>query len=186
MSNIDEAHFMAQRNQFRKILAFTQTVLAILSGGWGLWVRNDILSRPFVLGTTGWESTARFHVWPWPLKFAAVLNMPAILAGTLVSWPLVALLPALPVSPSNLIVISFVFLQWYWIGSWLDQRRVAHKKNAIGQWIVLVAFVAICAAASSIPYIIGGYVSYFPAGILIWLITAVGMAAANLPRKRDI
>src|ERR1019366_6599273 len=98
VSNIDEAQLMAQINQFRKILPFTQIGLAILFGGWGLWIRNAILSRPFVLGMNGWKSTARFHVWPWPFKFAVVLNLPAFLAGALVSWPLDALRPGLPES----------------------------------------------------------------------------------------
>jgi hypothetical protein len=177
---------MDRESHFRKILPTLQTIVAVAFGGWGLWVRNAILSRPFVLGMTGWESTARFHVWPWPYKFAAVLNMPALLAGALVSWPFNALLPVLSGSLSVLLTLLFVFFLWYWIGSWLDQGRFAHKsKSGVkGQWTLVVAFVAICAAASSIPQSIGGHVSFFPAGILIWLIAAIGMAPAIVRQKR--
>jgi hypothetical protein len=187
VSNTDEIHLMALEIQFRKILPISQTALAILFGGWGLWVRNSILSRPFVLGMTGWESTARFHVWPWPLKFATVLNMPAFLAGALASWPLDALRPGLPESVSILPVLPFVYLLWYWIGLWLDQRRRADKNKIAmkGQWIWLLVFIAICAAGSSIPESVGGHVSYLPSGIVIWLFAAIGMAASKVSRKHD-
>ena len=33
-----------------------------------------------------WDTTARFHVWPWPYKFAFVSNFPAFMAGSLLSW----------------------------------------------------------------------------------------------------
>ena len=73
---------MALGIQFRKLLPITQTVLAAFFGGWGLWLRNEYLSHysPF-----GWNSTERFHVWPWPYKFAVVSNMPALFAGGLIS-----------------------------------------------------------------------------------------------------
>jgi hypothetical protein len=63
---------MAQRTQFRKVLAVSQTVLATICGGLGLWLRNSVLSRPLWGNSTGWESTLRFHYWPF--KFAAILT----------------------------------------------------------------------------------------------------------------
>jgi hypothetical protein len=33
-----------------------------------------------------WDTMARFHIWPWPYKFAVILSMPAFVAGMLVSW----------------------------------------------------------------------------------------------------
>jgi hypothetical protein len=81
VSNIAGAQLMTQRIQFRKVLPIFQTALAAILGGWGLWLRNSILNLSFFGDDTLWNSTARFHVWPWPFKFAVVLNMPAFLAG---------------------------------------------------------------------------------------------------------
>jgi len=173
-------------NQFRRILPISQTVVAMFFGGWGLWARNAILSRPFLGNSTGWDSTARFHVWPWPFKFVAVLNMPAFLTGSLLSWPLDALRPGLPESVSILPVLLCVPLLWYWVGSWLDRRRNAEKTSNAprGQWILLFVFTSICAVSSSIPESVGGYVGYVPAGMAIWLIAAIGMAAFKVRRKQ--
>lgn len=176
---------MAQGTQFRTILPISQTALAIIFGGWGLWLRNSILSRPFWGESTLWDSTARFHVWPWPFKFAAVLNMPAFLAGSLLSLPLDALRPGLPEWVSILPVLPLVALLWYCIGRWLDQERRADKSpNTVkGQWIALLLFAAICAAASSIPERIGGYTSYLLLGIAVWTIAAIGLRAWAFFRK---
>ena len=64
---------MTFRRRFRWILPTCQVPLAALFGGWGLWLRNQILSHDYLFGS-GWNSTARFHVWPWPYKFAVVTN----------------------------------------------------------------------------------------------------------------
>src|ERR1035438_1810813 len=53
---------MAFRGQFCRILPASQVALAALFGGWGLWQRNQILSHDYLFGT-GWNSTARFHIW---------------------------------------------------------------------------------------------------------------------------
>jgi len=99
--------FMIQGRQFRRILPIAQTAVAMFFGGWGLCARNSILSRPFWGNSTGWDSTARFHVWPWPFKFAAVLNKPAFLTGALLSWLFDALRPGLPESISYLPVLFY-------------------------------------------------------------------------------
>jgi cation transport ATPase len=178
---------MVQESQFHRILPVLQTALAMFFGGWGLWVRNSILSRPFWGNSTSWDSTLRFHVWPWPLKFAAVLNMPAFLAGGLLSWPLPALQsPGLSETVLYLPVLLFVPLLWYLVGSWLDQMRGAHKNRSAvkGKWMLVIIFGAICAALASIPDSVGGYVSYFPSGIVIWLIAVIGMVRSMVSRKR--
>lgn len=41
---------MVQGSQFRKVLPVLQTALAVFFGGWGLWLRNSVLSRPFLGG----------------------------------------------------------------------------------------------------------------------------------------
>src|SRR6267143_1475879 len=104
VSNSIGTHLMVAGNQFRRILPLSQTVLALFFGSWGLWIRNSILSQPFFGNSTLWNSTARFHVWPWPYEFAVVLNMPAFLIGILLSWPLDAIRPGLsePSVPTSL------------------------------------------------------------------------------------
>jgi len=183
VSNSNDTNLMVRRNQLRRILPISQTALALFFGGWGIWIRDSILSRTFFGDSTLWNSTARFHVWPWPYKFAVVLNMPAFLIGLLLSWPLDALRPGLPESVSALPVLLLVPLLWYSIGSWLDQRRSAdeHRSTLKRQHILLLVFTLICGVASSIPEGIGGYVSYLPLGILIW--AAVGLAAFVVSRK---
>jgi len=74
--------------------------------------RGEVLSHAWL----GWNSTAQFHVWSWPFKFAAILNMPAFLAGLLLSLPLEALWPELPESVSYLPVLLFVPVLWYLVG----------------------------------------------------------------------
>lgn len=168
---------MTFRNQLRTILPVTQTAIALLFGGWGLWIRDSILSRPFLGDSPLWNSTARFHVWPWPYKFAVVQNMPAFLIGSALSWPLEALRPGLSEWISVLPVLLFVLLLWYSIGAWLDRQRRAdqHRTRLRRQWVLLLGFTVLCAVGSSIPVGTGGYVSYIPAGILIW--AGVGLAA---------
>jgi hypothetical protein len=78
---------LARDRRFRLLLPITQCGLAAIFGGFGLWQRYAILNRPvFFEGQTLWNSTARFHVWPWPYKFAAIANIPAFLLGVLLSW----------------------------------------------------------------------------------------------------
>lgn len=174
---------MVQINQLRRILPISQTGLALSFGGWGIWIRDSILSRTF-FGSTLWNSTARFHVWPWPFKFAVVLNIPAFLVGLLLAWPLDTLRPGLPESISLLPALLLVPLLWYSIGSALDQRRIADKNRSTlkRQLILLLVFTLICVAASSIPERVGGYVSYLPLGILIW--ATFGSAAFAFSRKQ--
>jgi hypothetical protein len=172
-------------NQFRKILPALQTALAIFFGGWGLWTRNSILSQPFFGNSTLWNSTARYHVWPWPYKFAVVLNMPAFLIGLLLSWPLDAFRPGLPEAVLVLPVLLIVPLLWFSIGSRLDKTRSANEnRGALNkQWLLLLVFTLICAAGSLIPERVGGYASYLPLGILIW--ATVGLVVLAVSRKHN-
>jgi hypothetical protein len=178
---------MFQRAQFSRILPIAETFLSLLFGGWGLWIRNSFLSQRF-LNSTLWNTTASFHVWPWPFKFAVVQNVPAFVIGLLISWPVDRFRPGLPEWISILPALLFVPLLWYSIGSWLDQRRSAdNKRNSVSRkWIPLAVFTAICAAASSIPESIGGYVSYLPIGILVWITFGIAALADSRKRKSRI
>jgi hypothetical protein len=179
---------MVGRTKFRKVLPASQTALAVLFGGWGLWIRNSILSQPFFGSSTLWNSTARFHVWPWPFKFAAILDMPAFLASSLLSWPLDYLRPGLPEWVSALPVLLLVWLLWYCIGSWTD-KNVSSEKNKNGErwtWIFLLLFIFVCAAASSISGFIGGYTSYLVFGIAIWSsVVAMGVKTSTARNRKS-
>ena len=105
---------MARKNKFCMLLPLGQCGLASLFGGFGLWQRSRILSRPgFFEGTTLWDTTVRFHVWPWPFKFAAVSNMPALLAGLLLSIPIGAIRPTLPEAVQLAPTLLFVVILWF-------------------------------------------------------------------------
>src|SRR5580704_14498212 len=149
---------MTQRYQFRRILPIVQTVVAIIFGAWGLWQRNAILGHSWF----GWNSTARFHVWPWPYKFAVISNIPAFLAGLLLSWPINNVWPGLSEPAQLLPCILFIPALWYWVGSRLD-RKVAMANGAsvsiTKQLTLLLLFTLLCGVGALIPI---GYVAYIP------------------------
>lgn len=179
--------FGLRNTQFRKVLPALHTILASVFGGRGLWLRNSILSRPFWGDSTFWDSTARFHVWPWAFKFAAVLNMPALILGLLLAWPLDAASPGLPEWISLLPALALVPLIWYGIGQRLDRLasndRTGNSVPVV--WIVLGLFTVVCGLAASLPQRIGGYTSYLPLGICVWLVVAfaVSRSLRNLANR---
>jgi hypothetical protein len=191
---------MGQTAQFRKILPVSQVVLAAFLGGWGEWLRYSALNHRFFGGTL-WDSTARFHVWPWPLKFTFVLNLPALLGGAIVgavlsiSWILlsaplhVAGLPAVPEWISSTTILPFVALFWYWIGFHMDRNTVgdASGKIAKWQWVALLIFTSGCVFASTVPSPLGGYTSFLVFGALLWLfaaLAALGLLAFRAKKSK--
>ena len=160
---------MPPGNQFRRILPIAQTALALTFGGWGVRQRDEILSRSWL----GWNSTARFHVWPWPLKFAAVSNMPAFLGGAFVSWPMSAVWPRSPEWAQLAPSLLFVMILWDWIGARLDRRwGVADK----APWLALLIFTLVCLVGAFIRI---GYTGYLPYGVLVWLMTTVAISLSS-------
>jgi hypothetical protein len=155
---------MPYGKQFRKILPISQVLLAGIFGGWGLWQRNQALSHDYLFGI-GWDTTARFHVWPWPFKFAVIENLPAFFAGVLLSWPIGAVKPNLSETTQLAPSLLFVLVLWYWIGSWLDRWRLIEKTP----WMLLAIFTVVCLIGALIPI---GYVGYLPYGVLVWLVAA--------------
>lgn len=166
---------MARELQFRVILPVAECGFAALFGGVGFWQRFAILSRPLFEGQTLWNSTARFHVWPWPYKFAVVSNMPAFFAGSILTFPIVALWPDAPESVQNALSLIFVPLLWYWVGLRLDRRWGVTDKTP---WIALLIFTVVSLIGAFIPI---GYVSYLPYGFVIWVITAL-----TIPRRTNV
>jgi len=159
--------------RFRTILPFVHCGSAALFGGWGLWQRSAILSRPFLEGQTLGDSTARFHVWPWPYKFAVVANLPAFLAGLMSAWPVSSMWPKLPESaqlvPSLLCAVIF----WRWVGSRLDRRW---RVTARTPWIALLLFTLVCLAGAFLPL---GYMGFIPYGIAVWMVTSLGTCGST-------
>jgi hypothetical protein len=175
---------MARGTQFRKVLPVLQTAIAVSFGGWGLWLRHSILSQPF-WGSTGWNSTARFHVWPWPFKFAAILNMPAFLCGLLYSWPVDDLHPGLPVWVLLLPSLILVLVLWHMVGSWVDRRQFDAAKIRIPRYVawgvlLLLTLVSVIGALVSL------YIGFIPFGVAVWLILGTAMAAFGRYQKKPL
>ena len=169
---------MLRFNRFCTLLPIAQCALAATFGGFGLWQRSTILSRPFFEGQTMWNSTARFHVWPWPYKFAVISNMPAVLFGLLPAWPLEVIWPGVLEYVENVLFLLFVPLLWYWVGSGLDRRwRMADKTP----WIGLFLFILVSLVGAFLPI---EYTGYLPYGLSVWLVTAVVMRLVSKQAPR--
>jgi hypothetical protein len=155
-------------NRFCTLLPIAQCALAATFGGIGLWQRSTILSRPwFFEGQTMWNTTARFHVWPWPYKFAVILNLPAFLLGLVPSWPLGIIWPSAPEYVAHLPVLIFVLLLWFWAGARIDRHwRVTDRTP----WIGLFLFMLISLVGAFLPF---GYTGYLPYALVVWLVSAV-------------
>jgi hypothetical protein len=163
-----------QTKRFRVLLPLLQCPLAALFGGVGLWQRASILNRRFIGDQTFWDSTAAFHVWPWAFKFAVVENLPAFLAGVLLSWPIGALKPGLPESVELAPSLLFALVLWYWVGLRLDRRPDVHEKTV---WGSLTLFTCVSLAGAFVPI---GSSGYLPFAALLWLI--LGFAFRRLSK----
>jgi hypothetical protein len=160
-----------QTNRFRVLLPLAQCPLAALFGGLGLWQRSVILSRPgFFDGTTMWDTTARFHVWPWPYKFAVISNFPAFLAGSLLLWPVGLVWPKVPEPVEAVPALLFVLILWYWVGLRFDRRWSVKDKSP---WPALSAFCLVSVAGAFLRI---GYVDFLPYGFALWAITALSIS----------
>ena len=159
---------MDRQSSFRNLLPVVQSAIAVLFGGTGLWQRSAILSRPwFSEGQTMGDTTARFHVWPWPYKFAVVSNFPAFMAGSLLSWPIGIVWPKPPESVEIVPSVLLVPILWYWVGSRLDRRWGMTDKTP---WIALSVFTLVCLAGAFLPI---GYVGFLPYGFVVWVFTTL-------------
>jgi len=115
VSNRRESRYMARETRFRTLLPVAQCALAALFGGVGLWQRSVILSRPFFGGEPLWNSTARFHVWPWPYEFAVVSNVPRFLQVHSCCGPLLLHGPNCPSPCSTITSVrrASLVLDWF-------------------------------------------------------------------------
>ena len=178
---------MPSKIQFRKVLPIVQTAVAVSFGGCGLWLRNVELSAPF-FNSTLWNSTASFHVWPSSYRFAAILNLPAILAALLLSAPIGLVRPHVSEWVFYLPSLLTVPFLWYFLGSWLDRSlfRGSHTKHSsASRWVILLVFALACVLISLIPY--NPYrdlpLNFDELGPLLWILLGIGIAAFSLYRR---
>ena len=163
--------------KFQRLLPVLQCGFAALFGGWGLRERSAILSRVFTAdGQTLWDTTARFHVWPWPFKFAVVTNAPAFLCWALVSWPLGEELPKAPEVAIAAPSLFFVALLWLAVGRWIDRYWASGTRVV---WGSLFGFTVICAAGASVP----STTFYLLWGVLVWIVVGCRVALGVHHRK---
>jgi hypothetical protein len=182
--------------RFRMLLPVAETVLAGLFGGIGLWQRNQILCGPAFFGGTLWETTASFHVWPWPFKFALISSMPAFLAGSLLLmathglWArlLSSTRPVLPEALELTLSLLFVPMLWYWVGRRVDRRWGSAGADRVlagtkTPWVLLSVFTAVCLTGAFLPLGHVGYVSY---GAVVWIATAATIHRTTRPQITEI
>lgn len=157
-------------------LAIAQTASAALFGGIGLWQRNHILSRPLFEGQTLWDTTARYHVWPWPLKFAFITNFPVMIAGAVVSLPIEAVSTWAPIKAIGVvdgaICVAGIFALWYWIGSRL--------KPSVRSMLLLALFTFLSVGSA---LFVPGYTGFVPYAVLLWLF-AIGFLSWRRTHSR--
>ena len=170
--------------QFRRILPIAQTALAIVFGSWGLFLRKTIIST----SQLGWNSTLRFHVWPWPLKFAVIQNAPALIVGSLMSIPIAKLWPEASEWFSYLPSLFLVPLLWWLIGSWVDREcefRTTTGRPTFWPWILLsiVTIVSLLGAVLS-EVVSTSYTAFVPFAIALWIILGIGMRVFNSRNSR--
>jgi hypothetical protein len=175
---------MSSQLQLRKILPISQTLLAAAFGGWGEWARVTSVYHSWL----GWSSDLRFHIWPWPFKFAVIQNTPAFLVGLLLSWPVDSLEPGLPEWVSLLPSLVLVPVLWYLIGAWLDRKEVLkHASGATVYWLWVV-FCAITAVSLLVAvgsgWLFGSYTSFLTLGVGCWLALGMAMLIFGIYQKR--
>ena len=182
---------MPRTIQFRKALPLVHTILALFFGGTGLFLRDALLNRPFLSNPAVYEPSLRSFIWPWPLKFAAILNMPAVLAGILLSGALEQieqLRPKLPLWTAVLSMLIFIPLLWFAVGAYLDRTLRANQiKSSDTAWNLCLLFIAISAIAAAIPPTTTVTATRFVLfGSLLWLALAIVIVAhALLTRFRS-
>lgn len=153
---------MGGRPQFRLLLPPIQIISAACFGGVGLWERYQILNQRIWGDQTLWNSTAAFHVWPRPLRFAVVTNIPAFLAAGIVEWVVRWFGANPPEIAAFAVSVVFVGVLWHKIGSQFDAQLAASTQRP---WMILLCFTAFSIAGVFTP----GYISYVYYGIMLWV-----------------
>ena len=156
--------------RFRLWVAVLGTAITEGFGAVGLWQRNHVLSQRFFMGQTFWESTARFHVWPWPFKVAAIWAFPAFLGGSIVMIPVNLLIGTHLEAAELLPTGALALLLWYRVASRLERYSPATR------WAWLGIFLALSFAGAMLPL---GYTGWFPFGVLAWCVATLLLRMAR-------
>ena len=155
---------MVANLRFRLWVAALGAAITEGFGAVGSWQRNHVLSQPFFMGQTLWDSTARFHVWPWPFKVAAIWAFPAFFGGSIVMIPVNFLVRSLPEAAALLPTGVLALLLWYWVASKLESYSPTTR------WARLGIFFAVSITGAILPL---GYTGWLPFGALLWSVAAL-------------
>ena len=134
--------------------------MTIIFGGIGLYQRQAALSQPFMAGQTRADTTDRYHVWPWPIRVAMIINLPALIGGAFLGGLFSYLSEMAGAVVGSLAGLFLISQQWRAIGILLDKRP--RRGLAMG----LSLFLSGTLVASLAPL---GYTGFLPAGLLMWL-----------------
>jgi hypothetical protein len=74
-------------------------------------------------GLTLKDTTALYHIWPWPLKLAIVFNLPAVIGGEVLGTPFRASSTTVGVILAAGITLFFVIALWLAVGHRLEIDR---------------------------------------------------------------
>lgn len=130
-----------------------------------------------------WDSTAAYHIWPWPLKFAVILNLPAVLVGGFVSYPLSN---AMTKNSEWLVMLAwalFTALLWYFIGKKADMQIASLRRTRTAILANLFFFTALSLTGA---LVMPGYVGYFWYGGFLWIVFVIWFARRKRRESKEM
>ena len=167
---------MLAKVRFRLWVAAIGAAITEGFGSVGVWQRSHVLSQPFLMGQTLWDTTARFHVWPWPFKVAAIWAFPAFFGGAIVMVPVNFLLRSLPEAWELLPTGVSALLLWYWAASKLEWY------SPTARWAWLGTLFALSLTGAILPL---GYTGWLSFGALVWCVAALLLRRVG-PHAKDL
>ena len=160
---------MLARLRFRIWLPLIQCLLGAIFGVLGAWQRVSVLNRVGFFDQPLWNTTARFHFWPWAYKVAISINLPSFLVGALVASPFVKS-PQVAEYVAMALTALLGIPIWRAIGSRIDHGI---KANHIPMHTGLggcLAFDIVCViGAFAVPYAFGlGPLAWLAGVVAFW------------------
>ena len=113
-----------------------------------------------------------YHIWPWPTRFALIPNVPALIIGALVLWPVEIFAGTLPEAVEAAALLAIVFILWRCVGRRFDRRWQVSDKAG---WVALITFTSACFTLALLP--IGP--DYLLYGVVLWLVAVAVLIAAT-------
>jgi hypothetical protein len=132
-----------------------------------------------------WDTTAPLHVWPWPYKFAVILNMPAAFAGMFFSAMVFSDFASrygrvATEAVGGIVSLLLTLPLWYWIGLRFDRTCGTKSSGYLSFWVFLSSMIIL--SFSGALYL--GPIDYLLYGCGVWVLAAIAIAA--LTRARAI